>query len=259
MCDGHHREVLASRISGACRFLKCPCVLLFVVPVLHLPVHARSEGLAVSGDAASSPNPGFVLPQALVQEDEASWSKKAVEAHEHERLRSDGALGSAAEPFTLRDEETLRYHPLLSRAGGTVVLNRRGATEEAHVVSNFTPNSLVITSGLALFPSRSIWRAPVEDVWATLISLARHLTPLWLGYSLHMSRAQRFCLLVTSIVTSGSWQCLVFVLGPGCQHEPRPAVCQSSGALMVMTHALQNQFRLQKIKKCWMIVSSFFL
>ena len=60
-----------------------------------------------------------------------------------------------------------------------------------------------------VLPSRSFWRAPVEDVWATIRSLARHLTPHWLGYSLHMSRAQRFCLLVTSIVTSGSWQCLV--------------------------------------------------
>ena len=90
-------------------------------------------------------------------------------------------------------------------------------------------------------PSRSIWRASAEDVWATLKSLARHLTPHWLGYSLHMSRAERFCLLVTSIVTCGSWQCLVFVLGPGCQHEPRPAVCQSSGAFTDwdrVTHAL---------------------
>ena len=80
-------------------------------------------------------------------------------------------------------------------------------------------------------PSLSIWRAPVEDVWATLGSLARHLTPHWLGYSLHMSRAERFCLLVTSIVTSGSWQCLVFVLGPGCQHEPAPCRLPEFGCL----------------------------
>ena len=117
LCDGHSPEVLACRIWGACRFLDCSCVLHFVVPLLYSPVHARSEGLAVSGDelgellSASSPNPGLVLPPTLVPEDEASWSKKAADAHEHEQLRGDGALGSAAEPFTLRDEETLCLPP----------------------------------------------------------------------------------------------------------------------------------------------------
>ena len=117
LCDGHSREVLACRISCACRFLDCSCVLHFFVPLLHPPVHARSEGLAVSGDelgellSASSPNPGFVLPPVLVPEDEASWSKKAADAHEHERLRGDGALGGAAGAFTLRDEETLCLPP----------------------------------------------------------------------------------------------------------------------------------------------------
>ena len=95
------------------------------------------------------------------------------------------------------------------------------------------------------------WRAPVEDAWATLTSLARHLTPHWW-------RAERFCPLVTSIVTSGSWRCLVYVLGPGCR-LPEFGVHHGLGQISarpgqhssVVHHHLQHLLPLQQPVCVW--------
>lgn len=73
-------------------------------------------------------------------------------------------------------------------------------------------------------------KAAAEAAGVVFVSLLHHLTPHWVSYSLHLRRIERYCLLVTAVLTAASWQCLVFVLGPGCQHEPTPAVCQSSGS-----------------------------
>ena len=79
----------------------------------------------------------------------ARRSEEAVDRDAHEGLRGDGPLGSVATSFTQWVAETVRCPPVdFFRSGATVVLNDGNATEETHVVSKFTPESLVISSVL---------------------------------------------------------------------------------------------------------------
>ena len=104
--------------------------------------------------------------------------------------------------------------------------------------------SLCTTQGMAstattpgLTWSRA-WNSASGEVWVTLASLLRHLTPHWVCYSVHLSRTERYCLLVTAVMTSGFWQSLVFVR---CQHESSPVACQCSGCFTDwdrLTHSL---------------------
>ena len=118
-----------------------------------------------------------------------------------------------------------------ARAEGLVVEFRTGDAQETCVKQASDTHPPETRQTAPTGRPRSIWRAPVEDVWATLRKPCASLDTALAGLLLaHEPRREVFAFWVTSIVTSGSWQCLVFVLGPGCQHEPRPAVCQSSGA-----------------------------
>jgi len=64
-------------------------------------------------------------------------------------------------------------------------------------------------------------------VCESLCSLVAFLWPR-LGHSLHMTRCQRYAMVLNAIMSSAFFQILLFMTGGGCHHEPQPAVCQSA-------------------------------
>jgi len=64
-------------------------------------------------------------------------------------------------------------------------------------------------------------------VCESLRSLVAFLWPR-LPHSLHMTRCQRYAMVLSAIMSSAFFQILLFVTGGGCHHEPQPSVCQSA-------------------------------
>lgn len=64
--------------------------------------------------------------------------------------------------------------------------------------------------------------------WRTLSNLLSFCVPTWTRHSLTMRRTHRYGVFLSGILASAFFQCLLFVSGDGCHHEPQPAMCRSS-------------------------------
>uniref|UniRef100_A0A7S1FHW3 Uncharacterized protein n=1 Tax=Noctiluca scintillans TaxID=2966 RepID=A0A7S1FHW3_NOCSC len=92
----------------------------------------------------------------------------------------------------------------------------------------------------------------------TMTSFLLYMVPRWLKYSLHARRTERFAVLITAVCAASFFQCLLFVTGPGCYHEPTPTMCQETKSFLDMQRIFEALWGIVFSIPCAYILNSCF-
>jgi len=101
------------------------------------------------------------------------------------------------------------------------------------------------------------WKSASEGVWVTLAFLLRHLTPHLLCYSVHLSRTERYCLLVTGchdlqFLAKSGVRCACCLPELWILHGLGQTDALSGWHSTIVHHHLRNLQALQQALRAWL-------
>ena len=93
-------------------------------------------------------------------------------------------------------------------------------------------------------PGRKGVHTQIRVLGGVVLSLVWYLRPPWISYDVAKRRTERYGLLLTATFVAAFFQCLLFMLGDGCEHQPQPAICQRAVSMIDWSKLFQSAWGL---------------
>lgn len=87
-------------------------------------------------------------------------------------------------------------------------------------------------------------RSNLRVVRGVVLSLVWFLRPAWVAHDVATRRTERYGVFLTAAYVAAFFQCLLFMLGDGCEHQPQPANCQRAGSLLDWSNVSRSAWSL---------------
>lgn len=136
--------------------------------------------------------------------------------------------------------------------GAAHVFSEKSLKQQGHVAHVLSDESLkqqghlstaqqqIVGTIVTAYPRSATEMAFETNAWHQILSVRTFAIPFWALYSVHMRRTQRYSIVLTTVLATFFFQCMMFVLSDGCVHEPRPVLCQPVNSLMDFTIMVQS-------------------